>query len=108
MEYQRIHQLLDKYWECATSVEEEQELRRFFTSGPIPPELLPFKAWFSSQEAELLSPLGREFDDRVLGQIKKAKRSYRRRFFYYGLTFMLLLSIIATLIFLYMSSLFPF
>lgn len=108
MEYQRIHQLLDKYWECATSVEEEQELRRFFTSGPIPPELLPFKAWFTSQEAESLSPLGREFDDRVLGQIKKAKRSYRRRYLIYGLTFMLLLSSAIALVFLYKRSLFPF
>ena len=108
MEHQRIHQLLDKYWECATSVEEERELRRFFTSGPIPLELLPFKAWFTSREAESLSPLGREFDDRVLGQIKNAKRSNRRRYFIYGLTFILLLSVAVALVFLYKRSLFPF
>lgn len=52
MDYQRINKLLDKYWECATSVEEERELRRFFSSAVIPPDLLPYKAWFVSHEAD--------------------------------------------------------
>ena len=51
MDYQRINKLLDKYWECATSVEEERELRQFFSSAVVPPDLLPYKAWFVSHEA---------------------------------------------------------
>lgn len=108
MEYQRIYQLLDKYWECATSVEEERELRDFFTSGPIPSELLPYKAWFVSYEAETLSPLGPEFDNRVLRQIERKKRSDRRRFVCNGLSLILLLSAVAVLIFWFIPLLFPF
>ena len=69
MDYQRINKLLDKYWECATSVEEERELRRFFSSAVIPPDLLPYKAWFVSHEAETLPPLGKDFDARILEHI---------------------------------------
>lgn len=108
MEYQRIHQLLDKYWECATSVEEERELRDFFTSGPIPSELLPYKAWFVSYEAETLSPLGPEFDNRVLRQIERKKWSDRRRFVRNGLALILLLSAVVAFIFWFFALLFPF
>ena len=56
---QRINKLLDKYWECATSVEEERELRRFFSSAVIPPDLLPYKAWFVSHEPRHCLPWGK-------------------------------------------------
>lgn len=108
MEYRRIHQLLDKYWECATSVEEERELRQFFTAGTIPPELLPYKAWFISHEAESLSPLGHDFDSRVLRQIEKEKRSYLRRRLLWGMAILLLLSMAAALIIYLEPSFFPF
>lgn len=108
MEYQRIHHLLDKYWECATSVEEERELRHFFTSGGIPPELLPYKAWFVSHEAESLSPLGADFDERVLARISREKRARRRRYFCYGLIGLFSLFVAGVLIFWFMPFLFPF
>lgn len=74
MDYQRINKLLDKYWECATSVEEERELRHFFSSDTIPPEFLPYKAWFVSHEAETLPPLGQAFDARILEHISREKK----------------------------------
>ena len=74
MDYQRINKLLDKYWECATSVEEERELRRFFSSAVIPPDLLPYKAWFVSHEAETLPPLGKDFDARILEHISEDRK----------------------------------
>ncbi|WP_297909759.1 hypothetical protein [uncultured Parabacteroides sp.] len=74
MDYQRINKLLDKYWECATSVEEERELRRFFSSAVLPPDLLPYKAWFVSHEAETLPPLGQDFDARILEHISEDRR----------------------------------
>jgi hypothetical protein len=74
MDYQRINKLLDKYWECATSVEEERELRQFFSSAVVPPDLLPYKAWFVSHEAEALPPLGKEFDARILEHISEDRK----------------------------------
>ena len=74
MDYQRINKLLDKYWECATSVEEERELRQFFSSAVVPPDLLPYKTWFVSHEAEALPPLGKEFDARILEHISEDRK----------------------------------
>ena len=33
MDYKDIEQLLERYWQCETSVEEESVLRDFFTKG---------------------------------------------------------------------------
>lgn len=35
MHFQQISELLDRYWEGETSLEEERQLRRYFTQGPI-------------------------------------------------------------------------
>lgn len=91
MNKERINRLLDKYWACATSVEEERELRCFFSSGrPIPPELKPFEAWFRSAEAETLSPLGADFDRRVLATIRRRQKSRYRMYKRIGLAVALL------------------
>lgn len=77
MDYAHISRLLDKYWECGTTVEEERELRCFFSGSIVPPDLLPYKSWFVSAEAEMLLPLGDNFDEQVMthiGQLKKRRR----------------------------------
>lgn len=79
MENERISYLIDKYWACATSVEEEGELRRYFSSCPeIPPVLKPYGAWFRSPEAEVLSPLGPDFDREVLAAIRRQQKERNR------------------------------
>lgn len=75
MEKEQINDLLDKYGACATSVEEERELRCYFSSCPdIPPALKPFEAWFRFPEAETLSPLGPDFDREVLAAIRRQQK----------------------------------
>lgn len=100
MDYGRMNTLLDKYWECATSVEEERELRRFFTTEVVPPELQPYKGWFVSGEAEDLSPLGSEFDRQILERIAGEKRWYRHRYLTYCSGLLLFLLSALLLIFL--------
>ena len=39
MDSKRINELLSKYWNCETSLEEEAELREHFKTGNIPDEL---------------------------------------------------------------------
>ena len=48
MNYNRIHILLDKYWRCITTIEEERELRSFFSGKVIPPEFRPYQVWFQT------------------------------------------------------------
>ena len=58
MDYKYIEQLLEKYWNCETSVEEEQILRSFFRQKELPEHLLRYKSLFAYQEAEKDIKLG--------------------------------------------------
>ena len=78
MDYNRIKFLLDKYWKCETSLEEEAELRKFFENGNIPEDLQPYSPLFRyfgsitelKPEEELHVP---ELNDGVIGEAKRDK-----------------------------------
>lgn len=78
MDYKKIEQLLEKYWQCETSIEEESLLRSFFTEGEVPAHLLRYKDLFVYQQVQQNVGLGEDFDRRVLAQVEplvvKAKR----------------------------------
>lgn len=46
MESHKIKQLLEKYFEGATSIQEEKELKKYFSSGNIAPELMQYQRMF--------------------------------------------------------------
>lgn len=46
MDYKEIKLLIDKYWRCETSVEEEKILKDFFSREPVPEDLAPFAGLF--------------------------------------------------------------
>ena len=52
MDYKYIEQLLERYWNCETSLEEEDILRTFFSQKDIPAELLPYQALFAYGQTE--------------------------------------------------------
>jgi len=78
MDYKNIEQLLERYWKCETSLEEENQLRDFFTNEEVPAQLLPYKDLFVYQREEQTEGLGEDFDARILAKIEapvvKAKR----------------------------------
>lgn len=78
MDYKYIEQLLERYWNCETSVEEEQILRIFFQQKELPAHLRRYRSLFTYQEAAGEMKLGEDFDQRVLAEIErpvvKAKR----------------------------------
>ncbi len=70
MNYQYIEQLLERYWECQTTKEEEAILRTFFLQEDVPASLLPYRPLFAYQQGELAEEVrGESFDERVLAQI---------------------------------------
>lgn len=71
MDYRYIEQLLERYWNCETSLEEEQILRSFFRQKEIPAHLLRYKLLFAYLEAEKEVGLGNDFDSKVLARIEK-------------------------------------
>jgi len=46
MEDNNIHKLLERYWQCETSLEEERLLQDFFSGDSIPEELNRYKPLF--------------------------------------------------------------
>ena len=74
MDYKYIEQLLDKSFECNTTLEEEQILRAFFAQEDVPVHLLPYQEFFTSQSfGKNVESLGENFDQRVLSIIGEEK-----------------------------------
>ena len=72
MDYKYIEQLLERYWQCATTLEEEQILRTFFSQKDVPVVLLPYKDLFTYTETEKTNDtLGEDFDEQILSIINE-------------------------------------
>lgn len=69
MNYKYIEQLLERYWECQTTLEEEAILRTFFAQADIPASLLPYRDLFLAEEEMAGERLSDDFDQRILEQI---------------------------------------
>ena len=74
MDYKYINQLLERYWNGETTLEEEEILRAFFSQKDIPAELLPYQALFAyGQTEKKANVLGDDFDERILSMIEERK-----------------------------------
>ena len=74
MDYKYIEQLLERYWEGETTLQEESILRTFFSqpdSQEIPENLRKYQDLFRC-ELQREEPLGEDFDARILKQIGEA------------------------------------
>ena len=71
MDYRYIEQLMERYWEGETTLQEESILRTFFSQPDIPENLRKFQPLFIC-ELEKEEPLGEDFDTRILEQIGEA------------------------------------
>ena len=72
MDYKYIEQLLERYWRCETSLQEEEILRMFFSQEDIPAALLPYRDLFVYEQNEKeMEKLGDDFDQRILGMIQE-------------------------------------
>lgn len=78
MDYKYIEQLLERYWQCETSLEEEDILRTFFRQEDIPVQLLRYKNLFTYEQAQKEVGLNEDFDAKVLLKIEKPVVKARR------------------------------
>ena len=70
MDYKYINQLLERYWNCETSLEEEGILRAFFSQKDVPAELRQYQSLFAYQQMESKAKhLGADFDSKLLAII---------------------------------------
>jgi len=79
-DYSKIDQLLERYWQCETSVAEEQMLQDFFLNEKdIPTHLLTYQSLFEYRDAKQTEKLPDDFDDKILKKIgaqPKRKKIY--------------------------------
>ena len=68
MDYKYIEQLLERYWQGETTLQEEAILHAFFGQPDIPEHLRKYQPLFVLEKEE---PLGDDFDDRLLGMIEE-------------------------------------
>jgi len=80
MDYKYIEQLLIRYWQCETSLEEEQILRAFFCQKNVPAYLADNAPLFAAQRQASEAHVSADFDKRLDAALKEAgetKRSLR-------------------------------
>ena len=74
MDYKYINQLLERYWRCETSLEEEDILRAFFSQADIPADLKRYQPLFAYQREEpKVDVLGDDFDEKILAMTEEPK-----------------------------------
>ena len=77
MDYKYIEQLLERYWQCETTPEEENVLRAFFAQPDVPANLARYKALFVYEQQQAADGLGEDFDERLcqLAGVNKEKET---------------------------------
>lgn len=68
MDYKYIGQLLDRYFDCATTASEERMLRAFFSGDDIPAEFARYKALFDAATQAASDGVSEDFKNRVLSK----------------------------------------
>ena len=66
-----IEQLLEKYWNCETTLEEEQQLRDFFRGAAVPTSMKETAELFRFFMAEKSNILGENFEPGVTKELRK-------------------------------------
>ena len=70
MDYKYIEQLLENYFACTTTLQEEQILRSFFSQEDVPGHLVQYAELFQYATAAKEDTLGEDFDQRMMARIE--------------------------------------
>ena len=80
MDYKYIEQLLERYWQCETSLAEEEILRAFFSQDNVPQHLSQYAPLFAGSRAQRqVAALGDDFDSRILAMTEERPAPVKAR-----------------------------
>jgi hypothetical protein len=71
MNYQYIEQLIERYFECQTTLHEEQILRTFFAGEDVPGHLMQYAELFQYEVNAKADTLGEDFDKKMLALVQE-------------------------------------
>jgi hypothetical protein len=80
MDYRHIKTLLEKYWNCETSLEEEAQLRAYFSSDEVHKDLKEYASLFQYFNSESKVNISGNFDERIIRLIKKKKKLPKQKY----------------------------
>ena len=69
MDYKYIENLVERYFDCKTTLIEEQILRSFFMQDELPENLVQYKPLFETLDQESRVELPDDFDNKVMAEI---------------------------------------
>ncbi|QOI96172.1 MAG: hypothetical protein HRU69_01175 [Flammeovirgaceae bacterium] len=75
MDSKRADELLKKYWDCQTSLDEEKELREYFRQTDVPEDLAPAASLFRYFDEQKTNSLNDDFDQLVIGRMTQTRKS---------------------------------
>jgi hypothetical protein len=82
MNYKKIQELLDKYWNCETTLEEEEILRSYFSNEEVHDDFKEFEQLFRHFNEVKGSRVSNDFDERIFEKVKKRKAQRRHLGFF--------------------------
>lgn len=74
MDYKYIEQLLEKYWECETTLQEEDILRVFFQQKDLPAHLRSYQPLFECYRKQAGQKLPADFEKRMMDSIGQTEQ----------------------------------
>ncbi len=73
MDSKKLEELLQKYWDCETSLEEEKQLQEYFRTEKVPEQWKEAASLFHYFEQQKNKSVNEQFDKTIIGQLKKPK-----------------------------------
>lgn len=78
MDYKYIEQLLDSYFDCTTTLQEEQILKAFFSQEDVPGHLSQYADLFRYQSEAKTDKLDDNFDQKMMSLVEKEEAQVRK------------------------------
>lgn len=78
MDYKYIEQLLDSYFDCTTTLQEEQILKAFFSQEDVPGHLSQYADLFRYQSEAKTDALDDSFDQKMISMVEKEEVQVRK------------------------------
>lgn len=82
MDYNQIKVLLEKYWNCETTLEEESLLREYLSGTDIPEDLKEISPLFQYYKSQNGLKVSEGFEKKVLREIESNEKKAKQRYFH--------------------------
>ncbi|RLD19620.1 MAG: hypothetical protein DRI71_11550 [Bacteroidetes bacterium] len=79
MDLEKVKILLERYWNCASTIKEEEELKAFFNSNEVPEDLVESASLFKYYQAQRQATLDTKFDTEIVEKIKQQQSPVIRK-----------------------------